>query len=208
MNIKNNFYIFINPLTDFTSVGMYNSKLDKVESHKILEGYVDLQNIKDAINDMVGSLNLSILDINTIILGAGPGSFTSIKMMLSFVKGICFVSKADIIYGTSLFAYIDIIEKNKEYNFLSNAKNNKAYISKILLNDKINYSFDTLKISDINIDELKNLIVSDIDMNDMGMSSSEYSEKAFCKNAISYGDKFSYSSGYSNMAPIYIKSFI
>ncbi len=64
------------------------------------------------IHQQILAQKISINEINEWRVGKGPGSFTGMRVGISFVKGICFASQAKFYGVNSGYAYFDSSIKN------------------------------------------------------------------------------------------------
>lgn len=79
----------------------------------------------------------SLLDMEEVICGKGPGSYTGVRIALTIAKIICQMGKAKLILISSLRIMGD---KNKKYIALMNARSSRSYIGvydkdKVVLED-------------------------------------------------------------------------
>ena len=67
----------------------------------------------------------SLLQIDEVICGKGPGSYTGVRIALTIAKIICQMGKAKLVLISSLRIMGDI---NKKYIALMNARSSRSYI--------------------------------------------------------------------------------
>ncbi len=71
---------------------------------------------------------LDLKKIDCIAFGLGPGSFTSLRVGLSTIKGFCFVNKMPVIGISSLDAIaLNVKEENVPVAVILDARRNKVY---------------------------------------------------------------------------------
>ena len=92
--------------TKILTLGIYN---DGVEAEYNLEvGRLLSQVLDKAVERVLGASGVRIQEIDYFALGLGPGSFTGMRVGVSFVKGLSWVNKKPIIGISTL----DIIARN------------------------------------------------------------------------------------------------
>lgn len=57
------------------------------------------ETVLPAIDELLGGADRPVSDLEAVVVGSGPGSFTGVRIAASLARGICFPS------GTPLFAY-------------------------------------------------------------------------------------------------------
>ena len=86
------------------------------------------QTIVESIDAELKSNNLSLNDIEVIVIGRGPGSFTSLRVGMATVKGLAFANKIPLIGVGSLHAIALNVEGNCENLYVTvDAKRKLVY---------------------------------------------------------------------------------
>ena len=78
--------------------------------------------------------NITLMDIDSVALGIGPGSYTGVRIPLAIAKTLNVVSNVDIIPLSSLQIMGNTQEK---YIALINARSNRSYIGIYSLGEKV-----------------------------------------------------------------------
>lgn len=136
------------------------------EDFKFLKGDENLtqtEQIFTLLNKILG--NVKIKDLDFIVVLSGPGSFTGIRLGLSFVKGIAVALSIPIVVLNNFEAMFLSLHKINFENFLINIKSTKSESFVINCNKDNGVDLETVKI--LNNDELKMCklpLVSDIEI--------------------------------------------
>jgi len=87
--------------------------------------------LADLFNNGLNYLKKSVNDISLAAIATGPGSFTGLRIGMSFVKGLCYGSNIPII-GISNFNVLALQSCNNESSFITliNANKGRFYYSK------------------------------------------------------------------------------
>jgi tRNA threonylcarbamoyladenosine biosynthesis protein TsaB len=87
--------------TDVCSIAIGND-LGLIAQRNSLRDFTHASVITIYIQECLDELNLSIKDINAVILASGPGSYTGLRVGSSVAKGICFACDIPLIAVDSL----------------------------------------------------------------------------------------------------------
>ena len=98
---NSNFFLGIETSTTNCSVGLFKGDqlIDILEEGN---GYSHSEKLGIFTKELLNRNAISISDICAIAIGVGPGSYTGLRIGVSFVKGLAFVHKIPIIKFTSL----------------------------------------------------------------------------------------------------------
>jgi len=69
---------------------------------EIAEGYTHIENLHVFINDIIKKCNVSLNEIDAFAVGAGPGSYTGLRIGVSAAKGFCYALNKPLIAINSL----------------------------------------------------------------------------------------------------------
>jgi tRNA threonylcarbamoyladenosine biosynthesis protein TsaB len=71
---------------------------DKILAHKeINNGFSHAENLHVFIQDVLKEANLSIKQINAVVISKGPGSYTGLRIGVSTAKGLCYALQIPLI---------------------------------------------------------------------------------------------------------------
>lgn len=125
--------ILIETSTKVCSVGIYQQ--GHLTSSKTLDTgkYVHSETLLPIIQEVISSTKLELSNINAIVVGEGPGSYTGLRIGASMAKGICFglgIPLYAIDSGT-IYAYYarSIYPEGKCFVSLIDAGRMEAYVS-------------------------------------------------------------------------------
>ena len=87
--------------------------------------------LADLFNKGLNYLKRSVNDISLVAIATGPGSYTGLRIGMSFVKGLCYGSKIPVI-GISNFNVLALQSCNNESSFITliNANKGRFYYAK------------------------------------------------------------------------------
>ncbi|MFM7106787.1 MAG: tRNA (adenosine(37)-N6)-threonylcarbamoyltransferase complex dimerization subunit type 1 TsaB [Flavobacteriales bacterium] len=76
--------------TRICSAGIYGD--GKLVAHKILDAdtYVHAESLMPCIHQVIAQAGVSTTEIDAVVIGEGPGSYTGLRIGTSLAKGICF----------------------------------------------------------------------------------------------------------------------
>lgn len=136
-------------------------------------GVIDFKNVdqKNIHDKMIASQfrnillvnNLEINDLSTVSIVSGPGSFTGLRVGLSFVKGICFDNNPKLI-SVSSTENLAFQLKNKGKNISVLIKSHAEFYYYQTFDEYLNKlnECELLNISDFDLSQLENnLIITD-----------------------------------------------
>lgn len=72
--------------------------------------------LPDIVNQVIEDAGINFKDIDTIAVSIGPGSFTGLRVGLSYAKGIALACQADIAPVDTLSALTNVLAKNVNTN--------------------------------------------------------------------------------------------
>ncbi|MBK7577613.1 MAG: tRNA (adenosine(37)-N6)-threonylcarbamoyltransferase complex dimerization subunit type 1 TsaB [Ignavibacteria bacterium] len=75
-----------------------------VSSIEILQANVHDEMLSKCVHDVVSNAGLALDSIDVVAVSAGPGSFTGIRIGVSFAKGLCFSGKPNLLAVPTLTA--------------------------------------------------------------------------------------------------------
>ena len=88
-NIKNKFSLAIENSTDILSIGLLNKKkIINVKYYNASDQFNEKDDMFLNINNFVKETKLDLDDIYSLYVGCGPGSFTNIRKLLTFARGL------------------------------------------------------------------------------------------------------------------------
>jgi len=185
-------FIAINTVTDICSVSLFisNKLIQTIEKH---EKHSQTKYLASFFQKLLKLNNITLEDLDFIALSVGPGSYAGIKVGVSFVKAISFVTDISVITINQFDSFNENINNNKNYyialyshrdNIYYQLYNNGKPISKATCSNynKLNAKY---KIYGYMLDEIRNLqyiniIPSSIDIGEIALK--RYSPKIL-KNA-------------------------
>ena len=168
--------------------------------------------VENVLNKAQSSFN----DIDGIAISMGPGSFTGLRVGLSYVKGLSLALDIPIVPISTFESMINIVKPNpgKVIQTIIHSHGNALYIAQYISNDKL-YVLDSVpKIVDINdlklkkdmfiiyvgpnkmIDQLNVKEMNNIQLTALSIASLGYNNYDFLKTK-----------SINNLAPNYIGSF-
>lgn len=111
---------------------------------------VNKENIKNHNEELLPMLNsfleenkISLNEINCIVMGIGPGSFTAIRIAFSTIKTICYAKNIPIIGASSLETlYQNIVSYNGIKLSMIDARKGSIYANIYKYNNKIKENLD------------------------------------------------------------------
>jgi tRNA threonylcarbamoyladenosine biosynthesis protein TsaB len=82
--------LLIETSTRICSAGIYGD--GKLVTHKILDAdtYVHAESLMPCIHQVIAQAGVSTTEIDAVVIGEGPGSYTGLRIGTSLAKGICF----------------------------------------------------------------------------------------------------------------------
>jgi tRNA threonylcarbamoyl adenosine modification protein YeaZ len=112
------------------------------------------------INDAVKKVGLKVSDVETWLVGIGPGSFTGIRVGISYIKGICLASKNVYIGVNSGFAYFDAksVKENK-IQVLHDGRKNELILNTF---EKKSDKWSSLEPKVIHMDDLHSYLSQEV----------------------------------------------
>ena len=113
---KNDVFIGVETSTTNCSVCLFDrtSNLDFIE---INDGYSHSENIGRITLDLLERNNLVVSDLSAIVVDVGPGSYTGLRIGVSFAKGLAFAHNIPIISISSLeLMYLNASKALEIYN--------------------------------------------------------------------------------------------
>jgi len=110
-------------------------------------------------NELIEKTRLNLSEIDTIAVSIGPGSFTGLRIGLSYSKGLAYSQNKPIVPVPTMQSIIYGVEKNnKNVVAMLLSHGNKYFIQQFNNNNDVFVS-DTIEVLEINnIDELKDRI--------------------------------------------------
>ncbi len=139
----NKYILSIETTTNICSVSLFNNdeiislKEDNNRKHSSLLGYF--------VNDIFQSTSFDVKDLDSIAISNGPGSYTGLRIGLSFAKGMAYALKKPIIPINTIDSLNYIID-DLNYFIILSAYKNFYYIQEYKHGIKSNdIKFDTLE---------------------------------------------------------------
>ena len=82
--------LLIETSTRICSAGIYSD--GKLLAHKILDegSYIHAESLMPCIHDVIAQAGALTTDLDAVVIGEGPGSYTGLRIGTSLAKGICF----------------------------------------------------------------------------------------------------------------------
>ncbi len=146
-------------------------------------------------------VNITLKDIDTIICGIGPGSYTGVRIALTFAKVLASISniKLKVISSLAILGNTDI-----SFIGLINARSNRSYISiydkgKVILQDTIKSNNEVLEI--INEYKSKGYEIRG-DLSYLKLESNEFN---LVEGLLSFSKITNYCDNVLSIKPIYLK---
>ena len=164
-----------------------NYKMDETKSHS--------EFLLKEIEDLLVKNNLDILDIDSFGVNVGPGSFTGVRIGISFVKAfMCAKNIKTVVINNFEIIEDNIENKPKEFFVLLSSNNDEFYYAK--LDEKITYGYSN--------EENFNNVVNDKNLN---CYIKEEEKEVFkgIKNLISLKIKNNDFKLINDISPLYIK---
>ena len=97
------YLLAIETATKICSVGLF--KDDELLLLKEEKGdYSHAENLADFASKLLIEGNLSVKDLSAIVVSKGPGSYTGLRIGVSFAKGLCYALKIPLISIDTLYA--------------------------------------------------------------------------------------------------------
>ena len=121
------------------SIGWYENEQTLLE-YNLEEEQVHSKVLADFFVKGMSKLSRSIGDISIAAIAIGPGSYTGLRIGMSFIKGLCYGSDIPIV-GVSNFNVLALQAINNKFPFLAliNANKGRAYYAKFE-NDAENFT--------------------------------------------------------------------
>ena len=125
--------LLIETSTKICSAGLYSE--DRLTAHKIIhdESYVHAESLLPSIQDMLELSGTGDSAIDGVVVGAGPGSYTGLRIGTSLAKGICFGLGIPLYSIDSGQMFAALAKKNfphqHRYVSVSDAGRMEAYIA-------------------------------------------------------------------------------
>lgn len=85
------------------------------------------ESVLPEIDRLLRSCDMSPSDIGEVVVGAGPGSFTGVRIAASFAKGICFASGARLFAYSSLAAVARAVRQSGQVCAMFDARRGQVY---------------------------------------------------------------------------------
>ena len=184
----NKIILSIETTTNICSVALFNNKkLISIEEncdrkHSIL--------LAPFVNKLFEDANMEVSNLDAIALSIGPGSYTGLRIGLSFVKGIAFSLNKPIIpidtiesfnYTIKDSNYFIVIHAYKDYFFIQEYKNGKKF--KNIMFDTLDSIKDQLNVYGYAPRNIKNKIIR-IKPSSINIANVAYDnyEKYICNN--------------------------
>ena len=133
------------------NIGLINE--EKIINYKMDEGKSHSQFLLKDIENLLIENNLELKNLDYLSVNVGPGSFTGVRIGLSFVKAfMCVLNVKTVVINNFEIINKNILNKNSEYFVLISSNNEEFYYAHFK-NDKINYGYS-------NLEEFNNVINS------------------------------------------------
>ncbi len=139
----NKYILSIETTTNLCSVSFFNN--DKMISLKEDNNRMHSSLLGSYVNDIFQSSNIDIDDLDSIAISIGPGSYTGLRIGLSFAKGMAYALKKPIIPINTIDSLNYSIDDSNYFIILS-AYKNFYYIQEYKQGIKSNnIKFDTIE---------------------------------------------------------------
>lgn len=108
------FFLFLHTADDHCNVSLFDDEnILAMDQQKIDKGHAEFLAIQ--VQNLCLSINFSLKDVKTIFVNIGPGSFTGIRVGVSFARSLAFALDIPVYGITSLeLLTIEMIEKTKK----------------------------------------------------------------------------------------------
>jgi len=158
-------FLAIDTSTDICSLAIYandtifslnNNSKDKKNNQVILE----------QLQELLVNAKVSLKDLDAIILSAGPGSFTGLRVAASVAQSVSFANNIKVIRLSSLQIIaeflrnkLDSISDTQKIYVAQDARKNEIYFAEYTKQSLINFEYIEEKL--VTVDKLKELISKD-----------------------------------------------
>ena len=119
-----------------SSLAIFNDEMVlasvKHQSHKLQTGFFKV------VDETLKEMRLSPKDINRVVVGIGPGSFTGVRIGVAFAKTFCQLTEADIYSIRSYFLCLNGFKTGVHYIPVIPSTRNECYASLFMINNKEN----------------------------------------------------------------------
>lgn len=112
-----------------TSIAVYNPDSKEILSKEFDEANSHNELLASAVHDLFKVHNLNIAEIDQILLGAGPGSFTGLRIGFSFAKGLAQATSSPVSTISSFAAYLSEADNYSLIAAFSDARRKELFCS-------------------------------------------------------------------------------
>ena len=103
----------IETATKNCSVALFQNGIVIAEKEYISDGYTHAEQLTLFIEEVVGSANITLKDIEAVALSMGPGSYTGLRIGTSTAKGLCYSLEIPLLAISTLKAMAFAMAENK-----------------------------------------------------------------------------------------------
>lgn len=96
-----NFYLCIETSTTNCSVGLFQDEVLQ-DLQEVNNGYSHGELLAQMVKDVLAQNKMSVIDLQAVGVGLGPGSYTGLRIGVALAKGLCFNTSTKLIAVDSL----------------------------------------------------------------------------------------------------------
>jgi tRNA threonylcarbamoyl adenosine modification protein YeaZ len=121
-------YLAIDTTTQEIKLALYNSTINK--SFELIEfvGRKQSETLHIKIKELIESANITIADINTIVVNTGPGSYTSLRLGIATAKGLALPFNINVIGVDSFTLIKELYSNNKNQAIILENSEKQLYL--------------------------------------------------------------------------------
>lgn len=113
--MANRLFLGVETATTNFSVALYSHKA-KLDSIEINDGYSHAENIAVKTKELLARNKFEIENLSALCVGVGPGSYTGLRIGVSFIKGMAFKNSTPVIACSTLRTMFQmVLEENPTY---------------------------------------------------------------------------------------------
>lgn len=101
----NHLFLAVETSSTNCSVGLIKND-ELIDSIELNDGYSHGEKLAVFVESLLSKNNVNIDDLSAVAVGEGPGSYTGLRIGVSFVKGLAFLSKVKLISINSLHSMV------------------------------------------------------------------------------------------------------
>ena len=154
--------IAIETSTDICSVAyIHNGMCENIIEEKIPRQHAE--KLPLFYDELVNQTNLKLSEIDAIAVSIGPGSFTGLRIGLSYAKGLAYSHKKPIVPVPTMQSLLHGYGKtNKKIAVMLLSHGNKYFIQQFVCNNSM-FTYDKIKVHELeSINELRDIEINSV----------------------------------------------